>query len=74
MNRDMEELIKGVPAFIYGVWCPHGHHIYVIDTDDFSPYPGVVPADPWPCEQGCTPETVEAAYEAEARAYEEEQR
>lgn len=56
----MTDLINGVPVDAYGTWCQHGHHVLVVDPEDQSDYPGTVPADPWPCGQGCTPESLEA--------------
>jgi hypothetical protein len=43
-----------VPREQYGTWCSHGYHLLVIDPTDHTDYPGVIPANPWPCDQGCT--------------------
>jgi hypothetical protein len=65
------EHINGVARDRYGVWCEHDLRVMVPNPADTSPYPGCVPADPWPC-TACTPEDLEredreiaAMYEAE---------
>jgi hypothetical protein len=64
--------INGVVAELYGTWCQHGHHLTVVDPADTSDYPGTIPADPWPCTEGCTVEELEAEMEAERIAFEQE--
>jgi hypothetical protein len=68
------EQINGVDRDKYGLWCTHGKHVYVVDPEDTSDYPGTIPADPWPCpEESCTPERVEWERTEEAREAEEGQ-
>lgn len=69
MTRDV---INGVPADQYGLWCRHGKHVMVVNPNDTSDYPGTVFADPWPCGQGCTPDSLAAEFEAEAEAFDDE--
>jgi hypothetical protein len=49
--------INGVSRELYGTWCQHGHHIFVVDDADDGPSPRTVAANPWPCDT-CTPEDV----------------
>lgn len=65
----MSEPINGVSRDQYGVWCQHGKHVMVADPYDQTDWPGVVPADPWPCDQ-CTYEEYRSGMDAAARAYE----
>jgi hypothetical protein len=66
----LDDLINGVPRDQYGMHCQHGNHIMVANPDVPGDYPGTVMADPWPCDEGCTPEGVAARIEAEVDAYE----
>ncbi|GLY54824.1 hypothetical protein [Lentzea sp. NBRC 102530] len=71
-NDGSARRINGVVAELYGTWCQHGHHLTVVDPADTSDHPRTIPADPWPCTEGCTVESLEAELEAERIAYEEE--
>lgn len=67
------QLINGVPAEQYGVWCRHGKRILAPDPADTSDYPRCIPADPWPCsEASCSLAQYEADMEEEAAQYEAE--
>lgn len=69
----MSESINGVPADQYGLWCQHGKRLLIPDPADTSDHPACIPADPWPCDdKGCTLAKLEAEFEAEAAAYEQE--
>lgn len=68
----MPDLINGVPREQYGLWCRHGHRLMVPDPTDTSDYPRTIPAEPWPCADGCTQEWLAAEFEAEQGAYEQE--
>jgi hypothetical protein len=72
MRQHVEQLatINGVPADQYGLWCQHGQRLLVPDPADTSDYPRCIPAVPWPCNEGCTPEGLAADMEEEAAEYE----
>lgn len=72
VTRSVSDMINGVPADQYGTWCPHGKRIMSADPTDTSDYPVCIFVEPWPCTDGCTPETVAAAMDAESAAYDAE--
>lgn len=66
----MSELVNGVPADRYGVWCQHGKHLMVRDPADTSDYPRCIPAEPWPCDEpSCSLDQLAADHEADEAAY-----
>jgi len=67
------DALNGVPRDQFGVWCRHGKHIVVADPDNDDPYQEGIPADPWPCGQGCTWETYLADREYELALHEQDQ-
>lgn len=56
-------LINGVPADLFGTWCPHDKRVMVPDPSDTSEHPALLIAEPWPCNEGCSAEKLAAAYE-----------
>lgn len=64
--------INGVPVEEFGLWCPHGKHVMVVDPNDNREFPDCVMADPWPCNK-CTPDQVQAELNAEVAEYDREQ-